>query len=75
VRLPTATDGPQSRHWKNTHVRSRTCGAAQVEELAIWTVLERTHWNKRNAAGILGVFRPTLYRKLNKYQIRQRGRL
>ena len=37
--------------------------------LAIIQTLERTRGNKRAAASILGVYRPTLYSKLRKYKI------
>jgi DNA-binding NtrC family response regulator len=42
---------------------------AEIEKLAIVQTLERTHWNKRKAASILGVYRPTLYHKLKKYNL------
>jgi DNA-binding NtrC family response regulator len=42
---------------------------AEIEKLAILQTLERTSWNKRKAAHILGVYRPTLYSKLRKYQL------
>jgi len=42
---------------------------AEIEKLAILQTLERTSWNKRRAASILGVYRPTLYSKLRKYQL------
>jgi DNA-binding NtrC family response regulator len=40
--------------------------------LAILETLERTRWNKRKAASILGVYRPTLYNKLKKYKLTDR---
>jgi DNA-binding NtrC family response regulator len=42
---------------------------AEIEKLAILQTLERTRWNKRKAANILGVYRPTLYSKLRKYHL------
>jgi DNA-binding NtrC family response regulator len=42
---------------------------AEIEKLAILQTLERTRWNKRKAASILGVYRPTLYHKLKKYNL------
>jgi DNA-binding NtrC family response regulator len=42
---------------------------AEIEKLAIVQTLERTRWNKRKAASILGVYRPTLYHKLKKYNL------
>jgi DNA-binding NtrC family response regulator len=41
----------------------------EIERLAILRTLERTHWNKRATANILGVYRPTLYSKLKKYNL------
>jgi two-component system, NtrC family, response regulator HydG len=40
---------------------------AELERLAILRTLEHTRGNKRAAAAILGVYRPTLYSKLRKY--------
>jgi DNA-binding NtrC family response regulator len=42
---------------------------AELERLAILRTLEHTRGNKRAAAAILGVYRPTLYSKLRKYGI------
>ena len=44
----------------------------EVERLAILRTLERTQWNKRAAAAILGLYRPTLYSKLRKYNLMNR---
>jgi DNA-binding NtrC family response regulator len=44
----------------------------EIEKLAILETLERTRWNKRKAASILGVYRPTLYNKLKKYKLTDR---
>jgi len=46
---------------------------AEIERLAILQTLERTHGNKRAAASILGVYRPTLYGKLRKYKLGEYG--
>ena len=46
----------------------------EIEKLAILETLERTRWNKRKAASILGVYRPTLYNKLKKYKLTDRTR-
>jgi two-component system response regulator HydG len=43
------------------------CTLDEVERLAILQTLELTSWNKRAAATILGIHRPTLYSKLRKY--------
>src|SRR5262249_35298207 len=42
---------------------------AELEKLAILQTLERTRGNKRKAARILGVYRPTLYSKLRKHHL------
>jgi DNA-binding NtrC family response regulator len=42
---------------------------AETERLAIVRALEHTRGNKRAAAALLGIYRPTLYSKLRKYGI------
>jgi DNA-binding NtrC family response regulator len=42
---------------------------AELERLAIVRALEETRGNKRAAAALLGIYRPTLYSKLRKYGI------
>jgi DNA-binding NtrC family response regulator len=42
---------------------------AEIERLAILRTLEHTRGNKRAAAAILGLYRPTLYSKMRKYGI------
>jgi DNA-binding NtrC family response regulator len=44
----------------------------EIERLAILRTLERTRWNKRATANILGLYRPTLYSKLRKYNLMTR---
>jgi DNA-binding NtrC family response regulator len=39
----------------------------EIERLAIVQTLERTRGNKRAAAAMLGIHRPTLYNKLRRY--------
>ena len=46
---------------------------AEIERQAILQTLERTNGNKRAAASILGVYRPTLYGKLRKYKLGEYG--
>jgi DNA-binding NtrC family response regulator len=46
----------------------------EIEKMAILQTLQRTNWNKREAAQILGLYRPTLYSKMKKYDIRDGGR-
>jgi DNA-binding NtrC family response regulator len=48
------------------------CSLVEVERLAILQTLELTQWNKRAAARILGIHRPTLYNKLRKYGLWRR---
>ncbi len=42
---------------------------ADVERMAILRTLERTRWNKQEAAAVLGLYRPTLYSKMKKHGI------
>jgi len=49
--------------------RFRHSGAptlAEIEKMAILQTLQRTNWNKQEAAQILGLYRPTLYSKMKK---------
>ena len=43
---------------------------AEIERLTILQTLQRTNWNKQEAAQILGLYRPTLYSKMRKHDIR-----
>lgn len=43
---------------------------AEIERMAVLQTLQRTDWNKREAAHILGLYRPTLYSKIKKHQIK-----
>ena len=47
---------------------------AEIERMAIMQALERTSWNKQEAAAQLGLYRPTLYSKMRKHKIRDEGR-
>jgi DNA-binding NtrC family response regulator len=47
---------------------------AEIEKMAILQTLQRTNWNKQEAAAILGLYRPTLYSKMKKHEIRDAGR-
>ncbi len=42
---------------------------AEIERLAILQTLQRTNWNKQEAAQLLGLYRPTLYSKMKRYGI------
>ena len=45
---------------------------AEIERMAILQTLERTNWNKQEAAQILGLYRPTLYNKMRRHGIAPR---
>lgn len=45
-----------------------------LEQQHIMSVLDRTNWNKSQAAQILGIERSTLDRKLKRYQVSRPGR-
>jgi DNA-binding NtrC family response regulator len=47
---------------------------AEIERMTIMQALERTNWNKQEAAAQLGLYRPTLYSKMRKHKIRDEGR-
>src|ERR1700688_4296915 len=47
---------------------------AEIEKMAILQTLQRTNWNKQEAAQILGLYRPTLYSKMKKHDIRDSGK-
>src|ERR1043165_233987 len=43
---------------------------AEIEKMAIVQTLQRTNWNKQEAAQILGLYRPKLYSKMKKHDIK-----
>jgi two-component system response regulator HydG len=43
---------------------------AEIERMAVVQTLQRTNWNKQEAAQILGLYRPTLYSKMKKHEIK-----
>jgi DNA-binding NtrC family response regulator len=47
---------------------------AEIERMTIVQALERTNWNKQEAAAQLGLYRPTLYSKMRKHKIPDEGR-
>ena len=47
---------------------------AEIERMAILQTLQRTNWNKQEAALILGLYRPTLYSKMKKHEIHDAGK-
>ena len=46
-----------------------TATLAEIERMAIVQALQRTSWNKQEAAQQLGLYRPTLYSKMKKHGI------
>ncbi len=46
-----------------------TATLAEIERMAILQALQRTNWNKQDAALQLGLYRPTLYSKMKKHGI------
>jgi DNA-binding NtrC family response regulator len=47
---------------------------SEIERMTIVQALERTNWNKQEAAAQLGLYRPTLYSKMRKHKIQDEGR-
>jgi DNA-binding NtrC family response regulator len=47
---------------------------AEIERMTIVQALERTNWNKQEAAAQLGLYRPTLYSKMRKHKIQDEAR-
>jgi DNA-binding NtrC family response regulator len=47
---------------------------AEIEKMVILQTLQRTNWNKQEAAQILGLYRPTLYSKMKKHDIHDPGK-
>ena len=43
---------------------------AEIERMVVAQTLQRTNWNKQEAAQILGLYRPTLYSKIKKHDIK-----
>ena len=48
---------------------------SEIEKMAILQTLQRTNWNKQEAAQILGLYRPTLYSKMKKHGIFESGKV
>jgi DNA-binding NtrC family response regulator len=66
--LPEAMRQPD-QSTASTFVAPQHCTLAEIEKLVLLQTLERTRGNKREAARILGVYRPTLYSKLKKHKL------
>ncbi len=60
--VATGTATPQD-------VLPATATLAEIERMAILQALQRTNWNKQDAAQLLGLYRPTLYSKMKKHGI------
>jgi len=74
----TLDDLPEAFQRRDAVVPAPTAAAplatlAEIERSAIVRTLMHTRGNKRAAAEILGVYRPTLYSKLRKYQLGDYG--
>jgi DNA-binding NtrC family response regulator len=48
---------------------------AEIEKMAIVQTLQRTNWNKQEAAQVLGLYRPTLYSKMKKHHIEDMSKM
>jgi len=46
---------------------------ADVEKVVIATALQKTRWNKQETAKLLGIGRTTLYEKIKRYDLDQKG--
>jgi two-component system, NtrC family, response regulator AtoC len=69
VDLPFGTNTPRESASTEGFVIPPHHTLEEIERLAIAQTLARTHGNKRAAASILGVYRPTLYSKMRKYNL------
>ena len=74
----TVADLPESMREENTtsaeFVIQPHRTLAEIEKMAIVQTLQRTNWNKQEAAQILGLYRPTLYSKMKKHAIEDMSR-
>src|SRR5687767_1971979 len=74
----TVPDLPEGRREENTtsveFVIPPHRTLAEIEKMAILQTLQRTNWNKQEAAQILGLYRPTLYSKMKKHDIQDAGK-
>src|SRR5213082_1003336 len=74
----TPNDLPETIHEEGAPAQEFTIPPhrtlAEIEKMAILQTLQRTNWNKQEAAQILGLYRPTLYSKMKKHEIRDVGK-
>lgn len=68
IRL-TQLEASSSNSAKTQGLNFREVSLEIIEQEHILSTLERTNWNKSQAAGILGIERSTLDRKLKRYRI------
>jgi DNA-binding NtrC family response regulator len=67
VRLPVALQ--KSERTANHHDPGAVRSLNEMERSAILDALAKCHGNKRKAAALLGIQRPTLYNKMRRYEI------
>jgi DNA-binding NtrC family response regulator len=67
VRLPVALQ--KSERAANHHDPSAVRSLNEMERSAILDALAKCHGNKKKAAALLGIQRPTLYNKMRRYEI------
>ena len=63
------------RHFQNSSTLGGSNAAARSdaeEKQELVSILEKTDWNKAKTARLMGISRPTLYRKLEKYGLEPR---
>ncbi|MEP6685199.1 MAG: sigma-54 dependent transcriptional regulator [Verrucomicrobiota bacterium] len=65
VQLPAALQKTE----RNNHPRGGPQSLNEMERNAIVNALAQTHGNKKKAAQLLGIQRPTLYNKMKRYSI------
>jgi DNA-binding NtrC family response regulator len=67
VRLPVALQ--KSERTANHHDPGAVRSLNEMERSAILDALAKCHGNKKKAAALLGIQRPTLYNKMRRYEI------
>jgi len=72
--LPSTVTGLSPRPASSAFTIPPDHTLAEIEKLAILHTLEQTRGNKRKAATLLGVYRPTLYSKLRKHGLLDQSR-
>jgi transcriptional regulator with PAS, ATPase and Fis domain len=67
--LPEAVRAARATTTRELALGPSVATLAEIDRAAILRTLEHTKGNKRAAAALLGVYRPTLYNKMRKYNI------